>query len=109
MFCRRKRIGKSINSIKRKSLHLQKDFLSKVINYINISSGKRWKVIIATKQFTSQTVVQTLIYLFTSAFIRVFLSYRKAKFQSYFGVSSWIKNNCLQMSFILMFSTELIQ
>lgn len=52
---------------------MQKDFLTKIINYINITSVKTWKVIITTKQFTSQSVVQTLIYLFTSGNIRVFL------------------------------------
>lgn len=54
-------------------MNMQKDFLTKIINYVNITSVKRWKVIINTKQFTSLNVVQTLIYLFTSGAFTVFL------------------------------------
>jgi len=75
MFYRKKRTGKRFNRIKSTSMNTPKDFLTKITNYVNITSVKRWKVILNTKQFTSQSVVQTLIYLFTSDIIRVFLEF----------------------------------
>lgn len=37
-----------ISRIKSKSINAQEDFLTKIVNYLNITSGKRWKVIINT-------------------------------------------------------------
>lgn len=56
-------------------MNLQKDFLTKITNYVNITSVKRWKVTINTKAFTSQSVVQILTYIYTSGISRVFLEY----------------------------------